>query len=507
MKKEKDENISKKFQKKPIKSKLIKKIQTKDNSKLFGSTFSSNFTSVNRVANKLLNQKMINIKKPHKFNLTNRTEYSTNNTNNISLNKSNITYKNNLLKKNNIKMTSTFYITKDDKISRNRPTLNKLNNNKLNLSLKAIDKNSAKNKIENNDKSLTSRNNINSNKNFNKKTIEDAKDIKNYNKIKINHKKNKNIINKNNKINNNEEQRKNKFNREKTVAKLKTINNDDEEKKKSRGKSLKNKDDKKDYKNLYDKYLDRFKERMEKLALNKNYKIEEDINNISRNRNNKSLYKTNKKGITKTITQKTLIKKKVNIENKQNIETLKRKITKPKFDKRKVGKSVGTQRNNDKNNLKGKEIKKKEENKQKNINKYNYPRRSKSMAKLTDNTKNNLNDDNKYDIEYIMYAKIKPIKNEDPFDDIDSIVKSLDYDKVRLKSKNIFNVNDNDKYDDFSKKFDIAFNNFTQKNTERKSIEADKKNENIMNNLQNEKTTDSFKKNKINISFIDNQNN
>ena len=129
------------------------------------------------------------------------------------------------------------------------------------------------------------------------------------------------------------------------------------------------------------------------------------------------------------------------------------------------------------------------------------------MAKLTINTKKNINDDNKYDIEYIMYEKIKPSKNEDPFDDIDSIVTAIDFDKVRLVSKNIFSVTENEKYDNFAKKYDIAFNNFIGKNTERKSIEDDKKDEIKSNNLQNEKTTDSFKKNKINVSFIENQNN
>ena len=106
-----------------------------------------------------------------------------------------------------------------------------------------------------------------------------------------------------------------------------------------------------------------------------------------------------------------------------------------------------------------------------------------------------------------MYEKIKPSKNEDPFDDIDSIVTAIDFDKVRLVSKNIFSVTENEKYDNFAKKYDIAFNNFIGKITERKSIEDDKKDENKNNNLQNEKTTDSFKKNKINVSFIENQNN
>ena len=90
------------------------------------------------------------------------------------------------------------------------------------------------------------------------------------------------------------------------------------------------------------------------------------------------------------------------------------------------------------------------------------------MAKLTDNTKKNLNNE-KYDIDYILYGKIKPSKYED----------------------------------------DNLFNKDISKNL-RKSIEKDKsneKNDNNINLIQNENTTDSFKKNKINVSFIENQNN
>ena len=482
MKKDKDEKIVKKYQKKPIRSKLIKKIESKDNSKIFGSTFTSNFNSVNKAANKLLYQKINNIKKPHKFNLSNKTEYS-NLTNNTSISKNNIsienkTSRNDLIKQNHIKMSSTFYITKDDKNSRNRLPLSKLN-----LSLKDNLKGLEQNKKESKGTCLTSRNNINNKREINKKVLEDNK----------------------------EESRKNKFNREKTVAKLKT--KEAEEKKVIRGKSLNSKNnndksEKKSYNNLYDKYVERFKERMEKLSLNNNYIIDQD----NRNKNNKSMNKTHKKSLTKTITLRTLHKNKINNEiniiSKQNIEALKRKNTKINFGKRKVGKSVGTKINNNKNKYQEKALKnKKEENKSQKNDKITVQRRTKSMSKLTIKTKKNNNDDNKYDIEYIMYEKIKPSKNEDPFDDIDSIVTAIDFDKVRLVSKNIFSVTENEKYDNFAKKYDIAFNNFIGKNTERKSIEDDKKDENKNNNLQNEKTTDSFKKNKINVSFIENQNN
>ena len=511
MKKDKDEKIVKKYQKKPIRSKLIKKIESKDNSKIFGSTFTSNFNSVNKAANKLLYQKINNIKKPHKFNLSNKTEYS-NLTNNTSISKNNIsienkTSRNDLIKQNHIKMSSTFYITKDDKNSRNRLPLSKLN-----LSLKDNLKGLEQNKKESKGTCLTSRNNINNKREINKKVLEDAKESKNLNKSKIiNKDKIKNIINKESKKSNKEESRKNKFNREKTVAKLKT--KEAEEKKVIRGKSLNSKNnndksEKKSYNNLYDKYVERFKERMEKLSLNNNYIIDQD----NRNKNNKSMNKTHKKSLTNSITLRTLHKNKINNEiniiSKQNIEALKRKNTKINFGKRKVGKSVGTKINNNKNKYQEKALKnKKEENKSQKNDKITVQRRTKSMAKLTIKTKKNNNDDNKYDIEYIMYEKIKPSKNEDPFDDIDSIVTAIDFDKVRLVSKNIFSVTENEKYDNFAKKYDIAFNNFIGKNTERKSIEDDKKDENKSNNLQNEKTTDSFKKNKINVSFIENQNN
>jgi hypothetical protein len=142
----------------------------------------------------------------------------------------------------------------------------------------------------------------------------------------------------------------------------------------------------------------------------------------------------------------------------------------------------------------------------KNDNKITIPKRSKSMNKLTDKTKKNFNDE-KYDIDYILYGELKPSKNEDPFDDVDSIVKQLNFDNIRLKSKNIFNVEDNEKYEKYSQNFENLFNKAISDNGLRKSVEKNKDNENNSNVIQNENTTDSFKKNKINVSFIDNPNN
>ena len=174
-----------------------------------------------------------------------------------------------------------------------------------------------------------------------------------------------------------------------------------------------------------------------------------------------------------------------------------------------MGKSVGVKISKDKNKEKEKETELKsniKKNNSKNNNQIKIPKRSKSMAKLTEKTKKNLNDD-KYDIDYILYEPIKPSKNEDPFDDIDSIVKHLDFNAVRLKSKNIFNTEENDKYENYSKNFENVFSKAILDNNLRKSIEKNKNNDNNSNILQNENTTDSFKKNKINVSFIENQNN
>ena len=88
-------------------------------------------------------------------------------------------------------------------------------------------------------------------------------------------------------------------------------------------------------------------------------------------------------------------------------------------------------------------------------------------------------------------------------------MKYINFDKIKINVKNIFSVEDNEKYENYSKKFDNLFNKALS-NNQRNSIEKDETNktkDNNINLIQNEKTTDSFKKNKINISFIENQNN
>ena len=489
MKKDLDDNITKKFKKRPKNIQLMKKTDTKDNSKIFGSTFSNNFTSINKVTNHLLNQKKITAKQPNKFNLTNES----------TLNKS--LYNQN--KKNNIynKTTSSFYIPKEEKNKDKKIPIKNVKKFVLNLSLNDNIKKRNGNNTNIIGNSLTYRNNINTNNDLNKQST-------------IRKKINKDKNQKQNKITNKEKindgSRKNKFERAKTVVKLKTQKNQEKNnsRRKSKDKIEQIDKEKKGYNNLYDKYLDKFMERMHKISLIKNYRNDDDI------KDKKILNKSiNKQGmIQRYKTQTNFFKKKDKKDNeinnlKKTKEVQKKQTTKIKIEKRKVGKSVGIKINKDKNKEKEIELKNniRIKNTQNNNNIIKIPKRSKSMAKLTEKSKKNLNED-KYDIDYILYEKIKPSKNEDPFDDIDSIVKQINFNVIRLKSKNIFNVEDNDKYENYKKNFDEIFSKAILDNNLRKSIEKNKNNDNNSNILQNENTTDSFKKNKINVSFIENQN-
>ena len=520
MKKEIDENISKKFKKNQIKMHLNKKSDLKDNSSIFGRTFTNNFNSINKESNHLLNQKINNTKRIHKFNLTNQSTIIKNSTqkeNFTSKNKTNITlgYETNRNNQNknkiNNKMTSSFYITQNEKSKKNilipKPNIRKmifnlsLNNNNI----------TQRNKNRGNifDSTLTYGNNIN--KETNKLNLSKISAVKkSENKIIRNERQNK-FKKDNNKINNNNENNiKNKFERTKTLIRLKKQKN--EEKKNTLGKSLnrkqQNDEEKKQYTNLYDKYLNQFKEKMQKLSLNNISRTDDDI------KINHTKILTKKEMIKRYQTQTNFYKRnkdkkenEINIKRiKNNQELPKKQSTKVKIEKRKVGKSVGVKRDRDKDKEKNIISKKNKIQNNKNDNKITFPKRSKSMNKLTDKTKKNFNDE-KYDIDYILYGELKPSKNEDPFDDVDSIVKQLNFDNIRLKSKNIFNVEDNEKYEKYSQNFENLFNKAISDNSLRKSIEKNKNNENNSNVIQNENTTDSFKKNKINVSFIDNPNN
>ena len=496
MKKDVDDNITKKFKKRPKNIQLMKKTDTKDNSKIFGSTFSNNFTSINKVTNHLLNQKKITAKQPNKFNLTNES----------TLNKS--LYNQN--KKNNIynKTTSSFYIPKEEKNKDKKIPIKNVKKFVLNLSLNDNIKKRNGNNTNIIGNSLTYRNNINTNNDLNKQSTIRKKINKDKNEKQNKIKKEFNKITNKEKIN--DDSRKNKFERAKTVVKLKTKKNQEKNnsRRKSKDKIEQIDKEKKSYNNLYDKYLDKFMERMHKISLIKNYRNDDDIKD--KKILNKSIIKQGM--IQRYKTQTNFFKKKDKKDNeinnlKKTKEVQKKQTTKIKIEKRKVGKSVGVKINKDKNKEKEIELKNniRIKNTQNNNNIIKIPKRSKSMAKLTEKSKKNLNED-KYDIDYILYEKIKPSKNEDPFDDIDSIVKQLNFNAIRLKSKNIFSVEDNDKYENYKINFDEIFSKAILDNNLRKSIEKNKNNDNNSNILQNENTTDSFKKNKINVSFIENQN-
>ena len=514
MKKEKDIKLARNLKKDNIRTKLLKKIEQKnDNSKLFGSTFTSDFNSINKGTRNTINLKMSKIKKPKNFNLTNQSFIKDSNVskNNITTDKSKMsigynTYRNNQIKKNDNKLTSSFYITQEEKNKRNKMHIKNTKNMMLNISMNEKSKNGNINRKNILGNILTHRNNINTNKVMGKEIIS----------------KRKGILQKEIKINKNENEtknkdRKNKFERSKTLGKLKNQKN--EEQKKSKGKSLNKKEqnhnEKKLYSNLYDKYLEQFKEKLQKIANNNNYKTDEELKikkpSTFQNFQKKEMlkkYQTQTNFFKRNIDQKN----KIDNNNKKTKELPKKQVTKIKFERRKVGKSVGVKRNiektvNKENKTKIKNNNKKE-NKTENTIDVKIPTRSKSMTKLTDRTKKNINDE-KYDIDYILYGKINPPKYEDPFDDIDSIVKYINFDKIKINVKNIFSVEDNEKYENYSKKFDNLFNKALS-NNQRNSIEKDETNktkDNNINLIQNEKTTDSFKKNKINISFIENQNN
>ena len=92
-------------------------------------------------------------------------------------------------------------------------------------------------------------------------------------------------------------------------------------------------------------------------------------------------------------------------------------------------------------------------------NELNDKKRSKSVvAKKRNNKIKNGNNEEKDDIDSILYEEIKPSKDEDPFDDVDSVVRIIDFDYVILKSKSIFSVKNNEKYEEYSQNFENIFN-------------------------------------------------
>jgi hypothetical protein len=255
------------------------------------------------------------------------------------------------------------------------------------------------------------------------------------------------------------------------------------------------------YTNLYDKYYDKFKYKILQRKKINNYK-DDKYNNIP-NKSTINIHSNiNKNILKKTLTVRDLKssrKPKKKIEEKKNFETSKLNANKDKgnkaFFKRRMKSTL-------------KVIKKKEnetEAKEEKPNKMKMRSKSSSNLNKIIKPKKIKNEDND-GIENILFGKESLDVNEDPFDDIDSVVKKIDFSSVKLFAKNIFSLEYNDKYKKYSEKFDNMFSDFVKKKKQSKSKESsENKIDSNISNLHSEKTTDSFKKNQVNISFIDNQ--
>lgn len=445
----------------------------------------------------------------HNHNQSSRINNSTyiDNNNNIINGKGTISissYMNKNIRNNHKKYISSFYV--DDEMSMN------MNKSSMNKSMRLGDR--SKNQKED-------RTNPNNKKEeykraYSKKRTE--KEIQNkinkmnkasFGKVNKYEKKSKNYINnskrmkQNNNNNNdlvNKKEHNNRFNRVKTVGHLRKSNVDEmnitkekinkEESSKHQNKHMNDKD-KKNYTNLYDKYLNKFKDKISKNQNNKNYKdeIENKTKETQRNKN-LNLNINKKHNFRKNLTCVMLEKRNNNKSTyRKNRDYSRGEILKEKTDKRDYrisGKSIDNRNyNRSKNKRKATVVvhhgsKKESEVKNK--------VRSKSVVKLADR-KNLIKKDieDEYDIETILYGEIKPSKDEDPFDDVDSVVKKIDFDSVNLNTKNIF-IDKNEKYKIYSNNFD----NFFDKLVKNKNI--DKKEKNTGSNSISENTSDSSKK-------------
>jgi hypothetical protein len=299
----------------------------------------------------------------------------------------------------------------------------------------------------------------------------------------------------------NKKEHNNRFNRVKTVSHLRKSNFDEmnitkekinkEESSKHQNKNLNDKD-KKNYSNLYDKYLNKLKDKIGKIQNNKNNKDENENKPKEAHKNKNLNLNINKKhNFRKNLTCVILEKRNNNKSTyRKNRGYSKGEILKEKTGKRSYGKSGKSIENKNYNRSKNKRkatvvihhgSKKESEVKNK--------IRSKSVVKLADR-KNLIKKDveDEYDIETILYGEIKPSKDEDPFDDVDSVVKKIDFDSINLNTKNIF-IDENEKYKIYSNNFD----NFFDKLVKNKNI--DKKEKNIASsNSLSENTSDSSKK-------------
>ena len=540
------------------KIRLMKKIESKDNTTSMPIN-SNNKSTIHQLQNRLIRYKT------SRFPKNSITSSIANKTNIIDnsgkINKGSFpisSYMNrNSLKNNHINniINSTFYLRDEDKQSKkllnqsmftlNRAEIIKRNDKNNNKDMIRSYRNSIDNKKEEYKRAYSKKktekdiqNKINKmNKNSFGKVNKYEKKSKNYiinnkmnnnkNQLRENNNVNNNTnINNINRVENNIKDNKNKFHRVKTLGELRKKNidnlnsenekknitkNDNKNKKQKNNTNLYENKDKtqKYYNNLYDKYIDKFKDKMNKIEANKNYREEREIvhNNKPQDIYKKKNINHRKQNFQKTFNCREFDKNK-NIKREYSQgEFLKENNQDKKNNNRKPGKSVGNAiRNNNKNKNKGKENNKNNEiKKNKKVNDTKNMKRSKSVTKLIANIKIKNEYEEKDDIESVMYDIVRPSKDDDPFDDVDSIVKAIDFDSVNIISKNIFRV-DNEKYKNYCEKFENIFNKFITNDNQRKSVNNNEKNENNFSNLQSEKTTDSFKKTQINISFIENQN-
>ena len=549
MKKLKFENIGNYRKQRNNKIKLIKKIDPKGNSSTIYNSSCNNLPSVNSTSNSLIpnkaNNKLSQFSNIHNHNHSSIMDSSTI-VDSKNTNKGNYTitsYMNkkvniNLKKSKNSNINSSFSII--DEESKNKSKISSINKSMYslyqNIKIKNINKNLNYGKDIDRDRGIPSsfRNNINNKRDENKRGYSrkrTEKEIQNrinqmnknsFGKINKYEKKSKNYINNQNKgqIDNENKiknEHKNRFNRVKTLGELRKKNADNlSVKKEKNGSDIDNNirnanKEQKNYTNLYDKYIDKFMEKIKRLSAYNNYRDEKDLkyNNNNINKKNKYRNNINKSIIKQHNFQRTLTCKKIETKNKKRdiskAETLRDKTDKRNY--RKIGKSIDDKTNINKSN-KSDLSKSKSSN---NIKLKENKKRSKSVVKIPEKKVKIEKEENEKDgIDDVLYGEIDD-KEEEPVEDVDSVVKAMDFGHIKLFSKNIFSIEFNDKYKKYSEKFDEIFNKIIMSNNQRKSVNNNEKNENDnynnISNVQSEKTTDSFKKNKINMSFIDNQNN
>ena len=248
---------------------------------------------------------------------------------------------------------------------------------------------------------------------------------------------------------------------------------------------------------------------MDKIKNNKNYRDEDDnLNKIYKQKDLKKNKNALKHNFQRNLTCRNL-ENKNNNQNKCNDKKINRNYSKGEILKEKNYKKEHTKSGiitRNENKSKNKKEKENDNNLNKKENEIKKKVRSKSVARIEEMNLLNKNDTNeeRNDIEFILYGEIKPGKDEDPFDDVDSVVKAIDFDSIKLNMKNIFSVEENENYQKYSESFESKFNKIIEKNEEKKNQKNYEKND--TSNSRSENTTDSLKKNKTNTSFIKSQN-